>query len=69
VIANPTMVEGTGLETLCEVGRTPEELVQCLEDIVIQEFNSSNATHRTEILSLHFSNQANAKKIIRLVRE
>lgn len=69
VIANPTMVEGTGLETLCEVGRTPEELVQCLEKLSAQEFTANIAIQRAELLSLHFSNQVNAKKIIRLVRE
>lgn len=66
-IVNPEMVQGTGLEELCLVGRDPEELRAIIRDIFESPFDISEVEQRKELLSGNYSNQVNAGRLIKLV--
>lgn len=67
VIANPTMVDGTGLESLCSVGNSPEELIQLLSEAANKEFTAETAAMRNSLLQQNFSNSANAMKLVEVI--
>lgn len=64
VLANDTMVAGTGLESLCHVANTVEELSQKLLALMEQPFTKEAVQHREQLLSQEFNNQRNAEKLI-----
>lgn len=68
-LVNPAMVQGTGLESLCESGTSPNELKEKLNQLFDKEFNISEVDKRKEILLQHYSNARNAEHFIRLVFE
>ncbi|HRZ43449.1 MAG TPA: glycosyltransferase family 1 protein [Bacteroidales bacterium] len=67
-IVNPMMVEGTGLESLCHVGKTTGELRSLLQSVQEMEFTADEATKRNTVLEARFSNTGNALKIIDLLK-
>lgn len=66
-LVNDKMLNGTGLDELCETGNTPEELKQKLSLLFSMEFDRSQIKKREDILSRTFSNNRNAGKLIELV--
>lgn len=67
VVANQPMVEETGLESLCLVGKTPSELVDRIKESFVHEFEKRLTEQRQSMLDMTFSNRANAQKLIRLL--
>ncbi len=66
-LVNDKMLNGTGLEELCEIGNTPEELRKKLPELFTMEFDENQISLRNNILNLNFSNSKNAEKLIELV--
>ncbi len=66
-LVNDKMLNGTGLEELCEIGNTPEELRKKLPELFKVEFDKNQIDLRNNILNLNFSNSKNAEKLIELV--
>jgi hypothetical protein len=66
-LVNPAMVQGTGLESLCESGNSPNELKDKLNQLFEKEFDIAEVIKRKEILLRHYSNTRNAEQLIRLV--
>ncbi len=66
-VANKQMVENTGLESLCMVAETPQEIASALESLMNVQFSSARINERIEILSAQFSNVENARAIVRLL--
>ncbi len=62
-IVNPMMVQGTGLESLCQIGNTPEELRDLLQMVQEMAFTAQEAKKRELVLGDRFSNAYNAMKI------
>ena len=66
-LVNDKMLNGTGLEELCETGNTPQALRQKLSTLFPSEFDQSQIEKRKNVLSKNFSNGHNADKLIKLV--
>jgi len=66
-LVNPDMVQGTGLEPLCEIANDTEELRQKAEGLFGKPFEISRVKERERLLLQNYSNQKNAEKLIRLV--
>lgn len=66
-LVNPAMVQGTGLESLCESGNSPNELKEKLNQLFEKEFDISEIEKRKEILLKQYSNQSNVGEFIRMV--
>ena len=66
-IANTPMVHKTGLEHLCYLANTPDEIIRAINQLFGREFTSEEIEKRKLILEDAFSNRLNAMKIIRLL--
>ncbi|MDP2336597.1 MAG: glycosyltransferase [Bacteroidota bacterium] len=65
-IANTPMIHKTGLEHLCHLADTPEEMIGLINKLFAQDFTSEEIERRKIILEDAFSNHRNALKIIQL---
>lgn len=66
-IANTPMIHKTGLEHLCNLADTPEEMIRLINELFDQDFTSEEIERRKIIMEDAFSNHRNALKIIRLL--
>jgi len=67
VIANPFMVQNTGLEELCIVANTADEMIQAVLEYMNKPFPQEIIEQRKKVLHERFSNHANAQQLIRLI--
>ena len=65
-LVNPEMVYGTGLESLCSVAATKEELSSKLKELMGRPFSISEMQERKKALK-EYSNRTSAEKIVRLL--
>ncbi len=65
-IVNTPMVINTGLESLCTIADSPNEMKEALKVVMERHFPRDEIKRREEILLKDFSNSENAKKLIRL---
>jgi hypothetical protein len=68
-IANSAMIHKTGLEHLCHLADTPEEMIQSINSLFLQDFTEEEIEARKRILEDSFSNIRNASKIIQLIEK
>ncbi len=68
-IANSAMIQKTGLEHLCHLADTPEEMIHLINQLFDKEFTSDEIEKRRLILEDAFSNHRNAMKIKRLLQK
>lgn len=66
-IVNPEMVQGTGLENLCLVGKTPEELKAIVREVFETAFDISEVEKRKQLLFQHYSNKQNVRVLSNLM--
>lgn len=66
-LVNGPMVENTGLETLCTVKQTGEEMKQELKRLMSLPFGAEEKRKREEVLYAKFSNKLNAEKLASLL--
>lgn len=69
VLANPPMVENTGLERLCIVAETADKMVEIIPTLMQTEFTQNDIAQREEILQKEFSNRQNAKKLMQWLQQ
>ncbi len=63
-LVNGPMVNNTGLEPLCHMGDTPEQMVRLLNELWKQSFEESDVEERESILRSGFNNGENARKFL-----
>ncbi len=66
-VVNSPMVANTGLEHLCSVKNSPEEMAEEIARLFETKFDMKEKQNRRLILSENFSNTANCKKILQLI--
>lgn len=64
VLANPPMVDNTGLERLCIVAETADKMVEIIPTLMETEFTQDDIAQREDVLQKEFSNQHNARKLM-----
>jgi glycosyltransferase involved in cell wall biosynthesis len=67
VLVNPDMVKNTGLEGLCIVAESADEMKAKVAAIMQQEFTQAEIDIREKILNRYFSNETNAAQLVKLV--
>ncbi len=67
VIANPFMVQNTGLEELCIVANTADEMIHAVLEYMNKPFPEEIIELRKRVLHEKFSNNANALQLIKLI--
>ena len=68
-LTNTPMVHKTGLEHLCHIADTPDEMIKLINELYFQDFTSEEIEKRKNILEDAFSNRRNALKIIHILNE
>lgn len=66
-LVNDPMLNGTGLNGLCEVGNNADALKDSLLRLFNQSFEPAGLSERKKVLEERYSNQKNGEKLIRLV--
>lgn len=66
-VANPDMVENTGLENLCKVADGPEAIAAAIMDCWETDFTAEDAEARRLLLEKDFSNLHNARELSSLL--
>lgn len=66
-LVNDKMLNGTGLNDLCEIANTPAEQKEKLKWMFNQSFSREGILVRQNILEKNYSNEKNAQKLIKLV--
>lgn len=67
ILVNNAMLNGTGLNELCTIADSPEELRKELLRLKGEQFEQYEISHRQAVLSLHYSNQLNVSRLIEYV--
>ena len=62
-IVNNPMVKGTGLESLCRIADTPDEMRKAVCELFSRKFTETDIQARCKILENGFSNRSGAEKI------
>lgn len=66
-VVNKPMIENTGLESLCHVCDSADEMKDTIKSLFDQEFTQADLDKRINILESNYSNAANAKHLIKMV--
>lgn len=66
-VVNKPMIEKTGLEELCYVCDSADEMKETIKSLFDKEFTQADLEKRIEILEKNYSNTANAKNLMKLV--
>nr|NQU90438.1 hypothetical protein [Bacteroidota bacterium] len=61
------MVQGTGLESLCEIGEGAAELQQKIAELFDQEFDIHEVEQRRNLLKRDYSNSENTARLIGII--
>lgn len=62
-VANEAMVLNTGLESMCETGNSPAELIALIEACRQKEFSAEDVQGRKAVLNVQFDNRENALRL------
>jgi CO dehydrogenase/acetyl-CoA synthase epsilon subunit len=68
-LANTPMVHKTGLEHLCHIADSPQQMIGLINELFNQDFSDEEIEKRKIILGDSFSNRRNALKIIHILKE
>lgn len=66
-IVNRSMIQNTGLESLCILKNTSKEIAAAIESYMNLQFSQNQIHDRHEILEKSFSNKKNAAKIVEIL--
>jgi hypothetical protein len=66
-LVNPPMLNGTGLDAMCHVASTAEELLHKLDELKDRPFTHADAAAREQVLGSTYSNSLNADRMIGII--
>ena len=69
IVANSSMVEETGLDTLCTVTDNPIEMAASIEQLFDRAFTRRDIEKRSSILEENFNNESSANKILQVLNK
>lgn len=67
IIVNPLMLAGSGLDQLCHIAQTPQQMIDCCKQLMNQPFTESAIDVRKKCLFPFYSNKYQAQKLIDLI--
>ncbi|MEA3444450.1 MAG: hypothetical protein U9R19_06945 [Bacteroidota bacterium] len=69
VITNSQMVNNTGLEQLCIIGNSAEELNSLIRQTMKKDFTQNEIEKRESVINENFSNKKVAKNLLRIITD
>ena len=66
-VVNSETIEGTPVAALCHVVNTPDEFIKKISELYSKAFTSEETTLRKQLLHKEFSNQANARQMVKWI--
>lgn len=66
-LVNPEMLAGTGLESACQVARTPLEFREQVFRLSNQSFDKQDIDHRRKVLENRYSDRNNCKRLMEVL--
>ncbi|MBB6276439.1 glycosyltransferase [Porphyromonas circumdentaria] len=66
-IVNPTMLVGSGLDSLCHIAHSPEEAINYCHQLMQEPFSEKEIEKRKAVLYPAFSNQAQAELLMHII--
>jgi hypothetical protein len=63
-VVNPHMVDGSGLEELCSIGKNFKAILSKVNEYLLLEYSTSYFENRKSYLEEHFGNESGAKLLI-----
>ncbi|PTN09377.1 glycosyltransferase [Mangrovibacterium marinum] len=66
-LVNSTMVEGSGLENLCHIADSPEQMIIQIRQLMDKPFDEEEIIRRKMKLETFYANEINAQKIMELL--
>ncbi|GAB4251855.1 MAG: hypothetical protein Kow0079_06110 [Vicingaceae bacterium] len=66
-LVNKEMIEGTGLESLCEIAKTPKEFIEKIDFLMHKEISDDTINHNIKMFNETFDNSINARLIKELL--
>lgn len=67
IVVNPLMLAGSGLDTLCHIADTPEQMIEACRLLMTQPFTETDIDNREKQLFPVYSNKYQAQKLIKLI--
>jgi len=64
IITNAASLEGTGLETFCELAETPNEYIAKIQKLFEIPFTENDINKRKEILETMYDNEKNGQQLM-----
>jgi hypothetical protein len=65
-LVNKDMLAGTGLDSLCETGNSPTELLSKINALFQKEYSNEESLKRKALLDINYSNSKNVSQLIEL---
>ena len=69
IVVNRAMLAGSGLEPLCHVADSPDEMIRCCEKLITLPFRSEELHERERLLFPTYSNSEQGKRLYRMIYE
>lgn len=69
VVVNPPMLAGSGLDELCHIAETPEQMIATCRRLMKQPFTASEIERRKQLLFPTYSNRYQAEQLVRMIYE
>ncbi len=66
-VVNTATVEGSGLESLCNIADTAEDFIQQISSLLTTPFEQNEINKRSNLLTTMFDNEANAKQQVKWI--
>lgn len=66
-IVNRLMLAGSGLDSLCDIADTPEEMIQACEKLMIAPIDKESIDRRKQLLFPAFSNKEQSKRLYKMI--
>jgi glycosyltransferase involved in cell wall biosynthesis len=64
IITNQASLEGTGLETLCEIANSAEDYEQIIQRLLAASFSEKEVMERNKILQSKYNTEKNARQLM-----
>ena len=68
-IVNTLMLAGSGLDALCHIADTPQEMIQACETLMKQPIDQVSIDQRRNLLYPTFSNKEEGKRLYQMIYE
>lgn len=67
ILVNQKMLAGSGLDSLCHIANTPQDMIQACNKLMLQTFDQESIHKRENLLYPSFSNREQGKRLYKMI--